>query len=192
MLATSVPESTQRIAIERWKKLGRPPAEIFAPYTAFVAKVEALFILSVAHCVVTTRATNRIDIEYLKYLPFTFAFSSADKLHIDLWPYFARKDQVFLGREELRASLAEMISFYDNLSDEEKKHGSATYAQFPPVHLDNAITKAFDKALPDWRRDANKPRPPISPAENAAIMARLKPMMDAIEADEQRRRRRES
>jgi hypothetical protein len=35
-----------------------------------------------------------------------------------------------------------------------------TYADYPPVKMDNAITKLFDRRLANWRDKANLPKPP--------------------------------
>jgi hypothetical protein len=55
------------------------------PYTAFIARLEAIFMFSLHDGIVTTGPTNRIDIEYFKYLPFTEVFSSSDRLHVTLF-----------------------------------------------------------------------------------------------------------
>ena len=91
--------------------------------------------------IITTRATNRIDIEYFKHLPFTEVFSSGDRLHATLFPVFARRDQNFVAGSDLKTALREMADYYDHLSKDEKKQGSMNYADYPPVKMDNAITE---------------------------------------------------
>jgi hypothetical protein len=185
MVVLGVPEKLQRRVIERWKSMGRPPLVQFAPYTVYTARVELFFLLGVGHQVITTRSTNWIDVEYLKYLPFTRVFCSSDKLHADLFPHFAT-NQMFISGPELKASLRDMADYYDALSDDQRSHGSFTYADYPPVHMDNAITRSYDCFIPNWRDGANQPRPPRDPETDAKIMQRLRPMMEAIEAHRKR------
>jgi hypothetical protein len=45
-----------------WNQSNRPSPAGFLPYTAFVARLEAIFVFGLHAGVVTTRATNRIDI----------------------------------------------------------------------------------------------------------------------------------
>ncbi len=137
-------------ALRRWNRSARPPPWEFLPYTAFIARLEAIFMFGLHAGVVTTRTTNRIDIEYFKYLPFTEVFSSGDSLHAKLFPVFAHPTQNFISGTDLKAALREMSDYYEALSKEEKSHGSMTYGDYPPVKMDNAITKLFDRRFPNW------------------------------------------
>jgi len=165
-----------------WKGLGRPNTQHYAPYTAYVARLELYFHLGVGHHVIPPRPTNRLDIDYFKYLPFTRVFASADKFHADHFSLFSRSDQIFLTGKELKDSLSVMADYYDNIPENVRSRGSYTYADFPPVHMDNAITRTYDLVIPGWREGANMPRPPRDPAADAKIMKELKPIMDAINA----------
>lgn len=181
-----IPPKWRKEVVAEWKKSGRPAASEFVPYTAYMARLEVFFYLAVAHHVITTRPSNRIDMDYFMYLPFTRVFASSDKLHADLFPVFSRDDQVFIPGTELKAGLAEMADFYDQLSEDQKQHGSMTYADYPPVHMDNAVTGAYDRCMPGWREGANLPRPPRDPEADKKVMDHLRPMMDAIKAHNKR------
>ncbi len=161
-------------ALRRWNRSGRPPPATFVPYTAFIARLEAIFMFGLHAGVITTRATNRIDVEYFKYLPFTEVFSSGDQLHATLFPVFSRGDQRFIARNDLKTALREMADYYDRLPEDEKKHGSMTYADYPPAKMDNAITKLFDDRFPNWREGANLPEPPRDRSCDAALLAKIK------------------
>tara|TARA_R110002020_G_scaffold224599_2_gene434394 strand:- start:13017 stop:14159 length:1143 start_codon:yes stop_codon:yes gene_type:complete len=180
MQVLAIPPKWQRNMLVRWKSKGRPPPQNFAPYTAYMARLELFFYMGVAHQVVSTRASNRVDMDYLMYLPFTSAFASGDKLHAELFSEFASPNQVFIERHDLKAALAEMADFYDSLSDEEKSEGSFTYADYPPTHMHNAVTIAYDKIVPGWREGANMPQPPRDPETERQFLEQIQPMMDAI------------
>jgi hypothetical protein len=172
-LAGGEPASRAK-ALRRWNRSGRPPPAEFVPYTAFVARLEAIFMFGLHAGVVTTRATNRIDIEYFKYLPFTEVFSSGDRLHATLFPVFARRNQSFVAGNDLKNALQQMADHYDRLSENEKKHGSMSYADYPPVEMDNAVTKLFDNRFPNWREGANLPKPPRDTSDDAELLAEIK------------------
>ncbi len=127
-----------------------------------------------------TRSTNRIDIEYFKYLPFTQVFASADKLHATLFPVFAHPNQHFVAGLELKSALREMADYYDTLSEQEKKLGSMSYADYPPAHLDNAVNRIFDSRFQGWRNGANAPRPPRDNSGDAALLKELKEKFDFL------------
>jgi hypothetical protein len=101
-------------------------------------------------------------------------FSSGDRLHADLFPVFARRDQSFVLGSKLKDALREMADYYDSLSGNEKSHGSMRYADYPPVKMDNAITKLFDGRFPNWREGANLPKPPRDTSGDAALLAEIK------------------
>jgi hypothetical protein len=167
--------------IQAWKRVGRPPLASFLPYTRFCLRLEVYFLTGLAHQVISTRDSNRIDMEYFKYLPFTRVFCSADTLHIDGYEQFALPHNLFVSGLDLKSALREIADYWEWLPDAEKMRGTASYADYPPLALNNAITKIYDRVIPKWRDFANTPRVKITPEINDKLMAHLKPMVDAIE-----------
>lgn len=149
--------------------------------TARVFENNAYLYLRVHAGIITTRSANRIDVEYFKYLPFTEVFSSNDRLHATLFPVFAHRRQDFVSGSALKSALREMVDHYDALPEEEKSRGSMTYADYPLVHIDNAVTKLFDKRFPKWRDGANLPRPPRDESADAELLADLKGRSEWLE-----------
>jgi hypothetical protein len=182
------PETVKAVIFENWKKAGRPPAIRFAPYLAHIAKVRKFFDIAVAHHVITTRSSNQIDIEYFDYLPFALIFSSNDKLHGEMYPALAEDWQIFMPFDELKTALRELADHYDAMTPEQKRHGSITYADYPPIETDNAITRAYDRFMPRWRIGANEPPPPCDPIEDARLMEHLRSIEKAIDAHKAKRR----
>src|SRR5688500_6805651 len=77
-----VPKDYRQVAFTRWLSAGKPPLDRFAPYSAHVFKVDLLFYLAIHRGFISgERASNRVDMAYLYYLPFTMVFVSADRLH---------------------------------------------------------------------------------------------------------------
>jgi hypothetical protein len=179
--AYGVPGHVIRGMIQAWKRSGQPAFAAFLPYTHYCLRLELYFLTGLAHQVISTRDSNRIDMEYFKYLPFTRVFSSADALHIQGYGQFALPHNCFVSGQELKSSLREIADYWEGLPDSEKMRGTASYADYPPLALDNAVTKIYDQVIPNWREFANRPRVKITPEINDKLMARFKPMMDAIE-----------
>ncbi len=67
-----------------------------------------------------------------------------------------------------------MAENYDLLSEDKRRHGSMSYADYPPVKMDNAITKVFNARFPRWREGANLPQPPRDTSEDAELLAEIK------------------
>lgn len=166
--------------IASWKKAGRKPSQNRFPFICHFAKIEAHFLLGVSNSVITTRASNQTDMEYIKYLPFCEAFCSGDLLHQDLFPHFAQNWQTFLTREELKLAMREITDHWASIDETERKQGSYTYADFPPTSLDNAATKLFDKRIPNWRTLAKIERKPLSEADRQRTYEGIKPFVEAI------------
>jgi hypothetical protein len=162
-----VPDEHKRYALERWEAGGKPPLDAFAPYTTHVFKVDLLFYLGIHRGFISgERASNRADMAYLYYLPFTMVFVSGDKLHRRTVPLFLREDQSYLPSDEFKAALRELDEHYDTLPEEIKQLGVLQFASYPPSDMDNAVTQLWDKQMrPDWREiakqqeaDRGKPR----------------------------------
>jgi len=88
----------------------RYPLQVMSPYAYYCLRVFALFIGGAVCDLITSRPTDRIDLEYLFYLPFCNVFSSSDKLHKKLAPLLVKEHQVFLPGTELKQALREVGS----------------------------------------------------------------------------------
>lgn len=153
-----VPEELQVKVIRRWEAAGRPPIDQFFPYSAHVFKVDLLYYLGVERGFISgERASNKADMSYLYYLPFSMVFTSKDRLHASTVPLFLRTDQSFLPADELKAALREIDLHFDGLPDEIKARGVMQFAGYPPSDMRNVVTELWDKHMrPDWREIAAK------------------------------------
>jgi len=147
--------------IERWKQAGRPPLPEFAPYTAHIFKVDAMFYLGIDRGFISgVRPSNKADMAYLYYLPFSMVFTSGDRLHARTVPLFLRADQTYLPVNDLKPALQELDGHFDQMPEEVKKLGVMQFAGYPPYQLDNAVTRMWDKTMrPDWRKIAKQLEP---------------------------------
>jgi hypothetical protein len=153
-----VPREYRMATLHRWLAAGKPPLDQFAPYATHVLKVDLLFYLGIDRGFISgERASNKADMAYLYYLPFTMVFASGDRLHRRTVPLFLREEQSYLDSEDLKEALRELDQHYDGLPEEIKQLGVLRFAGYPPADMDNAVTRLWDKHMrPDWREIAKR------------------------------------
>ena len=104
------------------------------------------------------RASNRVDIAYLYYLPFATVFISGDKLHRSTVPLFLTNKQAYLSGDDFKDALAELDQHYDGLPEEIKRLGVMRLATYPPAHIrqrgDAAVGRAARARLAGGRETA--------------------------------------
>ncbi|MCA3247363.1 MAG: hypothetical protein ING29_12900 [Azospirillum sp.] len=163
--------------VSRWKIRGRPPLRKYAPYALYCYAVNTFFAVGVATNMLSTRATNAIDLQYVYYLPFCHVFTSGDKFHRQVAPLFMQPNQVFVEATALRADL-KMIA--DRWDQTKKDSGTAFFIKYPWRGEGMVSEKIWDKCVPNWREYADKPEAePLSPEQNAKLMEEMRPMIDA-------------
>lgn len=154
-----VPASIADQIISRWVQSDRPPLSQFAPYAGHVLKIDLFFSLSLESGRISKdRASNKVDMAYLYYLPFTMVFVSNDRLHIGTAPLFMEMDQVFVRGEELKIAFRQLDEYYWGLPDEIKDQGIIRFAPHPPEQCETLVSELWDKFLPSWRQSAGKTR----------------------------------
>lgn len=147
-----------------------------------------LFCHGVGLSLISQRPTNMIDMQYLFYLPFCMVFTSADNLHHELAPLFLKKNQLYVKSDDMQSALRTLVVYYAGHQAELRATGMMGFARYPPLELDTEIHRAYDHLMSGWRTDAVAPPKKITPEENARIMERLRPMMEAIEQASRRDR----
>jgi hypothetical protein len=151
-----VPELSAEGVVARWEAAGRPALEAFAPYTTHVFKVDLFYYLGIDRGFISgDRPSNKADMAYLYYLPFSMLFTSGDNLHRRTVPLFLRHDQSFAEAAAFKAALRELDDYYDQFPNEVKELGVMVFAHYPPTDLDNLVVELWDKHMrPDWRDGA--------------------------------------
>jgi hypothetical protein len=141
--------------LERWRRLGSPPVAEYAPYASFVLEVLFFYYLAVGKSLISAeRASNKVDIAYLFYLPFCMLFTSSDKLHRRCAPLFTSGNQEFVWGPDLKTDLGEIDQHLDRLPDSEKEQGLFEIASRPPDRQGSVVAGLWDRFLrPDWRQD---------------------------------------
>ncbi len=170
-----VPAEGMDLIVRRWKMAGKPTIVEFAPYFAHVFSVEMFFYLAMAADVIGRgRPSHKIDLAYLYYLPFCMVFTSNDRLHGDLVPFFLRSNQSFIPGQELKADLGRLDKHFDTLPEEVKKRGVMSFAHFPPPDDSFLVARLWDKHMsPKWREQK-----PIVPPSGESDLG--KKLMDSV------------
>lgn len=175
------PFNSRRHVKKHWILYGRPLIKDFLPYTHFCLRVSMLFYHGVGSGLIGERPTNAIDLQYLYYLPFCRIFTSADKLHHELAPHFLQPDrQLYVKGDELQTGLKRLVEYYAQHEKELAKMGTMGFARYPPLEIQTSVHDIYDRLSPNWREEAVKPKQKISPEENQRIMAKIRPMIEAM------------
>jgi len=174
-----IPPELQRPILHRWSiDQNRPLAE-YAPYAAHVLSVELFFQIALgANLISADRASNRVDIGYLLYLPFCMIFVSTDKLHRKCAPLFLLPDQEFVSGLELKPELGRLNAHFLQLPQAEQERGVMRLGRRPIGDNDSLIIRLWDRHMPDWRR-AKARTEPVDPEAQKKLVASLRDFTDA-------------
>lgn len=119
-----------------------------------------------------TRATNRVDLEYLFYLPFCDALASGDDFHARICGVFLREDQSFVTRDALKADLAAIDSMWARLLPYQKAY------IWPPEREGSVVLELWKKHVAPVRTDDQDQSRFLSKEQHDFILAKLRPMID--------------
>lgn len=156
-----IPRSARGRISQRWRALGSPPLAEYAPYAALVWEVLLFFYLAGGKSLISLeRASNKVDLAYLFYLPFCMVFTSCDRLHERCTPLFMRENQEFVWGSDLKSDLREIDAHFDKLPEHEKARGIYHIAKGPPDLQGSVTASLWDRFLgSEWRTRASEPAP---------------------------------
>lgn len=161
----------------RWNQLGKPLIKEFAPYAFHCLRVDALFLFGLTSDLIGTRPTNRVDLEYLYYLPFGHVFTSNDKVHKNLVPILLRDDQKFIAGPDLKQDLKNIVEFLKNLEINERRK----YKNVPPI-IESSFTFQLWKEFFNYPIKSNWNRE-ISEAEKEMMKEKMREFEKALDGD---------
>jgi hypothetical protein len=166
----NVPTRFHRQIVRRWEDTGRMPLDKFAPYAAYVLTIEVFFQIALAAGLISTeRVSNRTDIAYLFYLPFSMVFISQDRLHRRCAPLFMRQNQQFVWGIDLKAALQSINDHFLQLPEAERDRGILSFASAPPPG--NIVADLWDTHLvPGYR---SEPDVKLTREAEVALLKRL-------------------
>lgn len=176
----NIPEKARTTIKKRWQQTRPLPFNEFAPYSAFVLKINLFFYLCLSKSFLAMshkgKQTNIIDLSYLYYLPFCMVFASNDSLHKRIAPLFMGDEQTFVHGLELKEDLKRINEYYSQLPDEVKLLGVMKMASYPPENIETLVGKLHDKHLKPWRSKAKDAKAKLLKPEkrDKALLEHLK------------------
>jgi hypothetical protein len=139
--------------VEAYKLEPRKNIVELAPYATYVLRVDLFFYIAMIKDLISSdRASNKLDIAYLYYLPFCEIFTSNDNLHAKTAPLFMEQGQIFIPGIDLKKACKEMDEYYSQFQAEIEERGLISFVGSPPYIMNNTITNAWDEfCVPSWR-----------------------------------------
>lgn len=152
-----IPEKGRPQIIKRWAETRPMPFNKFAPYAAYVLKIDLFFYL----CIMLgfeskDRPSHKIDLAYLYYLPFCHVFVSNDKIHARIAPLFMEQGQMFIRGDDLKNGLKQIDGHFSKLPEDVKDKGVMGFATYPPKEIKTAIHQAWDKFCSAWKKHSKE------------------------------------
>jgi hypothetical protein len=151
--------------------------ETVLPYTTRCIRVALMFHFGLAFGLVSTRPTNRIDLEYLYYVPFSMVFSSGDLLHRDL-AEFISKDQIFVPRDNLKSDLRGLAMWWRGLSADEQE--AERQISGPPEFEASVTYQAWKKFMKPGYRSRAQLKNKMAPEDGNKMMEHIRRVMQGV------------
>ena len=166
-----VPEATEWV-VNDWITGRRKPLRRTYPYFIHVLSINIFFSLVYpTELLRNVKPSHQVDLAYLYYLPFCAVFTSCDKFHVQVAPFFMTAAQTFVRGEELKADLARLNELYLALPEAERAKSIFAYAAHPPDDGSFLTSHLWDIYLPYWR--PNSPNRSEVPAEKRQALDEL-------------------
>ena len=155
-----------------------PPGSINAilPYTSYCLRAALIFHFGLAFALVSTRATNRLDLEYFYYAPFCHLFSSGDKFHRKM-ASLINNEKVFVEGSALKADLANLAKHRMMMESQGNADGSRN--SVPPSNEASITYQAWkDTMKPGFDKVAKDISSHLTPEISAKILKKYRQMMN--------------
>lgn len=175
-LVLGLPKQMFRYVQQRWKAHGYPRLSDYAPYVAHCFLVDVFFYIAIDKGLISPdRPSNRTDMAYLYYLPFSEVFISNDKLHRRVTPLFLTDRQMFVFAGDLKPELTALEGVLWDMSDEKKEEGLFRLADGPPEGTAGLLKDLWDHFRPGHgkKRDGADDS---TPDQTARLMKEIKRM----------------
>lgn len=170
-----IPELRRHI-LDTWRR-DRRVLRSAAPYPDHCAR--SLLMLLVGSNVLSQRPTNRLDIEYLLYLPFCHLFVSNDKVHRQLINSLLRPYQMFATGDDFKRDLARFVETRDATEQGLRRRRSFAFGTRPWPAPKSVLWTAWEKAYP-WYPGAGNGAVRLDAAEQALAVAEAKELVASV------------
>ncbi|MBB6096038.1 hypothetical protein HNQ60_004929 [Povalibacter uvarum] len=185
-LEAKVPARLRAAIMLRWDRERVGTLQQFAPYAHHFLRVSMTFYIGLQVGAITTRKTNWIDLEYLRYLPFCHAFSTGDQLQLDVASEMLRLKQEVVPADVLKADMARLAEWWQSLSEEERVCHRHDYGSQPPPSIDSHAATVWQKNFGPPKRNT---KPKMTDEERKALYEEFRPRFEAMQKALQEHRR---
>jgi len=174
----SFDDSLKTPIFNRWVNNGMPPLKSFSPYAHYCLRALIAFYLGIANGLISTKSTNRIDLEYVFYFPFCKVFASTDNLLKEFSPLFLGSGQEFIWGDDLKKDLHEISQHWESLTETEKADYRQQYGHCPPDNPVSLTNRLWIKYM--GGRNGYGETQEITPEREEAILKKLRPILQQI------------
>jgi hypothetical protein len=168
-----IPEATAYVRAE-WARKRKPTIRGYLPYFTLMLTINLFFSLVIqTQLLRNVKQSHQVDLAYLYYLLFCSVFTSRDRFHVQVVPFFMNKRQTFVHGDELKADLARLVDRYAALPEDVQRSGLITFAHTPPDDASFLVTRLWDIYLPSWRAFRDYKKPQGSPEEDKKLVEEI-------------------
>ena len=161
---------------QRWEQEDDKTLETFSPYALFCIKIILTFHVALKKGFVGTRPTNKLDLEYLFYLPFCHIFVTSDKFQKMLVPLFLVDNQMMIDGKDLKEDLNKIEGYLSTVSE---RKDNERLRKEPPQIPEFLTYKIWSNFL-DWPSK----RPSSTESDKQRAIERLKEILNAQETSD--------
>jgi SEC-C motif len=131
-----------------WESRNKPLLITSYPYSIYCMRALLLYYYGTLKDLFG-RATDRLDLEYTYYLPFTNIFSSDDKFLKKFIPFVKDNEKTFVTGKELKTDFSQIVSEWKVLSVEDKIKWHENNGN-EPFKITPLTVSLWKKHWPNW------------------------------------------
>ena len=177
------PPAYEATVLTRWDGYHAVFMETAAPYSYYCVHLLLTFSLGLESGLVPPKPTNRIDLEYLFYLPFCRVFATRDKQQRSMAAAFLEQDQDLVDGNELKSDLARLAEEWSVLSEDERREREYDYGRYPLNNEDSLTSRLWKKYMRPWELGSGNKVVKMTDAEKRQSFEELRPIIDALRDD---------
>lgn len=149
------------------------------PYLYHCLRISLIFHFATAFNLLSLRPTNRIDLEYLFYLPFTIGFSSGDKLHQQLFEFASIHGNEFIPKDRLKEDFGRLLKHEAETPD-------SAQAIHPPELSEESFTfRLWKKHMKPTAQSRDETMSNLSPEKEKLLMEHVRKLMSGNQDNEE-------
>ncbi len=183
------PAEAIELILKRWKDNKEKNFKKFSRYGSYYLKVVLYFQFGLGQGLIKAKKSekNHLDTQYLLYLPFSFCFSSADNYLINSAPYFLRRNQYLITKDELKKDFKAYDQYWKSIPEDKRIEEKIKNKRYPPKEVTNTKTQIIWEGTMSPRPSKDEPEVKLSKEESDKILKNIKMMTEkSVDAESNR------